>query len=62
MTGTPDLFCVRLVLNDAFQVRANGRESFEFSGGRVNQNAGLVSEFENLSRIDWNFTEFCCDH
>jgi hypothetical protein len=51
VTGAPNLLGVFFVLDDAFQVGTHGRERFEFSAGCVHQDARLVSEFEDLSRV-----------
>src|SRR5438874_1323727 len=49
MTCAPNLLRVIAILNDALQVRTHGGKCFELSGRRMDQDAGLVSELENLS-------------
>ena len=49
MTGTPNLFRIVAVLDDALEMRANGRERFELAGRGVHKNAWFVSELENFS-------------
>ena len=49
MTSAPNLFRIVAILHDALQVCAHGRECFELSLGGMDQDAWLVSEFENLS-------------
>ena len=58
MTGTPNLLCVSAVLNDAFEMSADGRECLELSGARANQNARFIAELEDLARIDRDFAQF----
>jgi hypothetical protein len=55
------------VLDDALEVRAHGRESFEFSGGCVHQDPGLFPNlkiFPELTGTSLSFaatTEFSAD-
>ena len=51
VTGTPNLFGVVTVLDDAFKVRADGREGFEFSTRGMHQDARLVAKLENFSGV-----------
>ena len=62
MTGTPNLFRVVAVLNDAFQVRAHGREGFEFTLRGMDQDAWLVAEFEDLSGVGRHLIQFRRGH
>ena len=50
MTSAPDLFCLRLILDDAVEVRADGGECF-ISPNRCAREFRLAPKLEDLSRI-----------
>src|SRR5437868_3125354 len=52
MTCAPNLLGVRLVLNNAFELRADSRKSLQLAGCGSHDDAGFVAELKNLARID----------
>jgi hypothetical protein len=62
MTSAPNVLHVGSILNDAFKVCADCRESFQLPGISSDQDAWLATELENLPRVNRDFTDLCRDN
>jgi hypothetical protein len=49
------MFCCRLILNYAVEVRAHGGKCFQFTGVGAHQNSRLAPELKDFSGIDRDF-------